>query len=117
MVPFSVGEYILRSAAAAEQAFNGITTRLWDDPFEWTLPEKLSTADDIMEYMREVQKTRATTFNAIRSDQDLSKLIPAPAELRPIYEILFTALLNASHFQGRAYAIFQTLGRGRLPRL
>ena len=40
---FSCGEYILRSAAAVEQTFGGITTRLWDDPFEWTLPEALST--------------------------------------------------------------------------
>jgi hypothetical protein len=28
------------SPARSEQTFGGITTRLWDDPFEWTLPEK-----------------------------------------------------------------------------
>ncbi|HLA94383.1 MAG TPA: hypothetical protein VK612_01590, partial [Pyrinomonadaceae bacterium] len=38
---FTVGEYLLRSAASVEQTFGGITRRLWDDPFEWTLPEKL----------------------------------------------------------------------------
>ena len=42
---FSCGEFILRSAGAVEQTFGGITTKLWDDPFEWTLPEKLSTVD------------------------------------------------------------------------
>ena len=40
--PFnSIGGNILRSAGAVEQAFGGITVRLWDDPFEWTLPEEL----------------------------------------------------------------------------
>ena len=35
------GENILRSAAILEQTFGGLTTNLWDDPFEWTLPETL----------------------------------------------------------------------------
>ena len=39
----SCGEYILRSAGKIEQTFGGNTTKLWDDPFEWTLPEQLST--------------------------------------------------------------------------
>ena len=51
----SCGEYILRSAGKVEQTFGGITTKLWDDPFEWTLPEKLHA------------------FNALR------KQIPRPA--------------------------------------
>ena len=38
----SFGEEILRSAAAVEQTFGGLTANLWDDPFEWTLPEKLN---------------------------------------------------------------------------
>ena len=33
----------MRSASAGtiEQTFGGITANLWDDPFEWTLPETL----------------------------------------------------------------------------
>src|ERR1043165_4779420 len=54
----SCGEFILRSAAAVEQTFGGITTRLWDDPFEWTLPEQLSTNDLILKYLSEVEETR-----------------------------------------------------------
>ena len=50
MTMFSVGEYVLRSAGKVEQTFGGITTRLWDDPFEWTLPEKLSTVSLITQY-------------------------------------------------------------------
>ena len=30
----SIGESVLRSAAAIEQTFGGITANLWDDPFE-----------------------------------------------------------------------------------
>ena len=54
MAMFSCGEYLLRSAGAVEQTFGGITTRLWDDPFEWTLPEKLSTPIAVLEYLDEV---------------------------------------------------------------
>ena len=49
---------LLRSAAAVEQTFGGITTRLWDDPFEWTLPEKLSSTDLLIGYLNEVEQTR-----------------------------------------------------------
>ena len=48
---FSFGEFILRSAGAVEQTFGGITVKLWDDPFEWTLPEELSTNKKILEYL------------------------------------------------------------------
>ena len=44
----SCGEHILRSAAAVEQTFGGITVSLWDDPFEWTLPESLPTPESVM---------------------------------------------------------------------
>src|SRR5436305_1775099 len=62
MTPFSCGEYVLRSAAAVEQTFDGITTRLWDDPFEWTLPEKLSTRGAVRQYLDEVEETRKRGF-------------------------------------------------------
>src|SRR5438105_4010622 len=58
----SCGEYILRSAAAVEQTFGGITTRLWDDPFEWTLREKLADHASILDYLDEVEVTRQNGF-------------------------------------------------------
>src|SRR4051812_28400143 len=62
MAPFSIGEFVLRSAAMVEKAFGGITTRLWDDPFEWTLPEKLSSVRSVLDYLDEVEETRARGF-------------------------------------------------------
>src|SRR5712691_7013496 len=58
----SGGEQILRSAAAVEQTFGGLTTNLWDDPFEWTLPEMLATRERIIEYLAEVEETRRRAF-------------------------------------------------------
>ena len=104
---FSCGEYILRSAAAVEQCFGGITTRLWDDPFEWTLPEKLSSNEKIVEYLNEVELTRRNGFAFFSSDGDLQKNMPAPEKIRSIFEILVDALARAEHFQGRAFAVFQ----------
>src|SRR5688572_3861716 len=56
--PFSCGEFLARSAAEVEGTFGGLTTRLWDDPYEWTLPEKLTTVDSLLEYLDEVEVTR-----------------------------------------------------------
>lgn len=114
---FSIGEYILRSAAAVEQTFNGITTRLWDDPFEWTLPEKLQTPNNVVEYLGEVESAVKRGFQFIASDEMLEKQLPAPEELRTIFEILVSTLSRADHFQGRAFAIFQMLSDENLPKL
>src|SRR6266576_1615653 len=54
----SCGEHVLRSAAVVEQTFGGITANLWDDPFEWTLPEHLSTVERFKEYLEEVESMR-----------------------------------------------------------
>src|SRR5712672_163326 len=51
----SCGEQILRGAGIVEQTFGGITTNLWDDPFEWTLPENLTTPDKVAGYLDEVE--------------------------------------------------------------
>src|SRR5918997_5882068 len=59
---YSCGEHLLRSAAAVEQTFGGITVNLWDDPFEWTLPEQLPTPDDVARYLAEVEETRSRGF-------------------------------------------------------
>jgi len=79
MTMFSCGEYVLRSAAAVEQTFGGITTRLWDDPFEWTLPEKLSTPSLVVDYLNEVETTRKNAFGFFGSDIDLTKEIQPPS--------------------------------------
>jgi hypothetical protein len=117
MAPFSCGEFILRSAAMVEQTFGGITTRLWDDPFEWTLPEKLADRSKILYYLDEVEETRRNGFSFLTSDADLQKRIPAPEKLRPILDIFLDTMLKAAHYQGRAFAVFQIISDEKLPRL
>ena len=113
----SCGEFILRSAAAIEQTFGGITTRLWDDPFEWTLPEALATNDLILNYLNETEATRQKGFAFFTSDDDLRREIPAPERLKTIFQILLEAVARAEHFQGHAFAVFQTFSDAKLPRL
>ena len=117
MAPFSCGEYILRSAAMVEKTFGGITTRLWDDPFEWTLPEKLNDKNKVFTYLDEVEATRLRGFDFFRSDDDLKREIPAPEKQRTIFDILLETIGLAEHFQGRAFAIFQVLSDDTLPRI
>jgi len=117
MAMFSFGEYILRSAAAVEQTFLGITTRLWDDPFEWTLPERLSSVDLVADYLNEVEATRKKAFAFFSSDNDLLRQMPAPETLRSIFDLLLDTISRAEHYQGRALAIFQMLSDQKLPRL
>ena len=114
---FTVGEYILRSAAAVEQTFGGITRRLWDDPFEWTLTETLSTVALISEYLDEVDTARSAGFAFLADDNSLRKSVPAPIEIKPIAQVLTDTLLRAEHFQGRAYAIHQMLSDEKLPKV
>lgn len=113
----SCGEFILRSAAAVEQTFGGIMTRLWDDPFEWTLPEALATNGLILDYLAEVEETRRKGFAFFSSDEDLRREIPAPERLLSIFGILLETIARAEHFQGRAFAVFQTFSDDKLPRL
>jgi hypothetical protein len=114
---FTIGEYVLRSAAAVEQTFGGITTRLWDDPFEWTLPEKLSTRKLISQYLDEVDTTRAEGFAFLKDDDSLTKSIPAPATIKPISRVLLDTIARSEHYLGRAYAVFQMLSDEKLPRI
>ena len=112
----SLGEYILRSSAAIEQTFGGIMTRLWDDPFEWTLPEQLSTSDLILEYLAEVEETRKRGFGFFSSDEVLRREIPAPEKLKSIFGVLLETIARAEHFQGRAFAVFLMFSDEKLPR-
>lgn len=116
MAMFSCAEYVLRSAAMVEKTFGGITTRLWDDPFEWTLPEKLSDKAAIRQYLDEVECTRVKGFEFFTSDDDLKRRMPAPEKLMSVHEILLETIAKAEHYQGRAFAVFQMLSDEKLPR-
>lgn len=109
LAPFSFAEYILRSAGKVEQTFGGITTRLWDDPFEWTLPEELSTTAKILEYFDEVEATRLRGFTYLTSDEDLEKELPAPEKLKTIFELLLDTLVDSKSFQNDARRVFELI--------
>ena len=103
----SCGGHVLRSAARVEQTFGGITANLWDDPFEWTLPESLQTPARVLEYLDEVEATRRRGFATLRDDADLSKEFNDPSgETRTLAALLFETLERAAHHQGRAFAAF-----------
>lgn len=100
----SVGENILRSAAVLEQTCGGLTSNLWDDPFEWTLPETLSNPELINEYLLEVDDARQNAFSAIHDDGALSKYISDPSGERLLISLLLETLVRAAEFRGRAVA-------------
>ncbi|MBK8811301.1 MAG: hypothetical protein IPN69_11300 [Acidobacteria bacterium] len=112
----SCGEYVLRSAAAVESTFGGITAKLWDDPFEWTLPEMLATNGLVLEYLAEVESTRVRGFAFLGDDADLRRLIPAPEKLRSIFDILLDTIARSDHYLGRAYGVFRLFSDDKLPR-
>lgn len=97
-------DLLLRSAAVIEQMCGGLTANLWDDPFEWTLPETLSSTDRIVEYLSEVDLARQRAFNSIRDDSALSKYISAPAGEQLLVNLLLETLVKASDYRGRAVA-------------
>jgi len=111
LVELSVGGCIIRAAAMIEQVFLGITRRLWDDPFEWTLPEKLSSRDAILGYIEEVTETRTKGMTFLGSDTDLSRRLPAPEELHSIFAVLVEALLRAESLCGKAEVILTAVER------
>lgn len=110
----SCGEYILRSAGKIEQTFGGITVKLWDDPFEWTLPEQLSTNQLVLEYLEEAEAARQRGFAVFTSDDDLRKEMPAPVKIKPLFEILLETLIVAENYQGRAIAVFRSFSDEKL---
>ena len=113
---YSCGEHVLRSAARVEQTFGGITANLWDDPFEWTLPETLRTPARVAEYLDEVEATRRRGFALLRDDADLTKEFNDPSgRMRPLGALLFETLEQAAHHQGRAFATFRLFSDARLP--
>lgn len=94
-------EYIVRSAAVVEQTCGGLTSNLWDDPFEWTLPETLSNPDRIVEYLSEVDLARQRAFSSIQDDSALTKYISDPSGERLLISVLLETLVRASEHKGR----------------
>ena len=109
MRTFSVGEFVVRSAAAVEQMIGGITTRLWDDPFEWTLPEQMPMRDDVLNYLNEVEASRRRGFGFFKDDDELNKLLPSPIEFRTLGAILKDTLAEAERLFDRATEIYRTV--------
>lgn len=105
----SVGESILRSAAEVEQTFGGITANLWDDPFEWTLPEHLSTTTKIIEHLGEVEALRRRAFTSFTDDSCLAKQVATPSDTRPLVDLLLSTLLRAREHQAAAVVTFKCL--------
>ena len=94
---------ILRSAATIEQMCGGLTANLWDDPFEWTLPETLSNSERIIEYLSEVDRARQAAFKTISDDNVLTKYVSVPSgEPRLLIALLLETLVKASDYRGRA---------------
>jgi hypothetical protein len=115
---YSCGEHVLRSAAAVEQTFGGITVNLWDDPFEWTLPESLLNVARVREYLNEVEATRLRGFALFLHDEDLLKEISVPpGRMLPLCSLLIETLARAAHHQGRAFATYRLFSDAQLPRL
>ena len=101
-------ENLVRSAAVIEQMCGGLTANLWDDPFEWTLPETLSNSDRVVEYLDEVDLARQRTFDSI-DDAALSKYIALPSgESRQLISVLLETLVKASEYRGRAMLLSST---------
>ena len=106
----SVGESLLRCASVIEQTFGGITSNLWDDPFEWTLPEYLSTTHKINEHLAEVEATRHQAFNSFVDDDCLRKGVAVPSgETRLLVDLLLDTLIRAAAYQAQALLVLNTL--------
>lgn len=98
----SIAARVLKSAGIVEQTFGGITANLWDDPFEWTLPEYLSTAEKLLDYLREVEATRGRAFLSFADDDCLQQLIATPSGTRPLVDLLLETLTRAAAYHGVA---------------
>ena len=106
----TIGENILRSAGAVEQTFGGISSNLWDDPFEWTLPETLSTPQRILEYLTEVEASKSNAFRSFADDDALQKLVAIPSgDTCTLLELLVKTLGRACDYRGRAVAMLKLL--------
>ena len=103
-------EQILRSARIVEQVSGGITANLWDDPFEWTLPETLRNKDKLLAYLDEVHDARRRAFELFVDDADFLKTVMAPSGPTPLMSLLLDALVRARHHQLTAEDHLRTAG-------
>ena len=114
----SIGELILKSAGAVEQTFGGLTANLWDDPFEWTLPETLSTNILVSKYLDEVVEVRTAFFARLSLDTELSKLIAIPSgETQPLIRVLIETLMRAAGHLERAAVLVVLLSQASAPKV
>lgn len=108
----SFGENFLRGAAIVEQSFGGLLSNLWDDPFEWTLPETLSTKEKIAEYLWEVEATRQKVFAGLAADEDLFKDVALPSDsIQPLVTVLVATLVRACNYEGRALKVLNSFSQ------
>jgi hypothetical protein len=105
----SCGDYVVKSARVVEQTFGGITVNLWDDPFEWTLPEALTTREKLLNYFDEVEATRQRGFDLFKNDEDLLKEIMTPTGETQLLSILLDTLVRARHHHLCASGTFDLL--------
>lgn len=112
---YSCGELISHIGGIVEYAFNGITSNLWEEPFEWITREVLPTRSHIAAYLEEVARVRRMAFSSF-TDEDLPKKIYFPnATGTTLGEILTKTLSHASHHRGQVYAYAHLFTDARLP--
>jgi hypothetical protein len=106
----TVGVIVIKSAAVLEQTFGGLTSNLWDDPFEWTLPETLASGALIIRYLDEVDAARQRAFAFLADDSALTKRVSVPSDGQiSVSELLERTLLRAVSYQNEAAQILKNL--------
>jgi uncharacterized damage-inducible protein DinB len=112
---YSCGELISHVGGIVEYAFNGITSNLWEEPFEWITREALPTRAHVATYLEEVAQLRRQAIEML-TDNDLSKRLYFPnAVATTMGEILIRTLSHASHHRGQIYAYVHLFSDVRLP--
>jgi hypothetical protein len=114
----SIGELILKSAGSVEQTFGGLTANLWDDPFEWTLPETLSSKLLVSKYLDEVVEARTAFFARLKFDRELTKLVAVPSgDTQPLIRLLIGTLMRAAGYLERAAFLLALLSQASPPKV
>ena len=112
---YSCGELMSHIGGIVEYAFNGVTSNLWEEPFEWITREVLPTRSHIAAYLEDVAKVRRMAFSGF-SDDDMPKRIYFPnSASTTLGEILVKTLSHAAHHRGQVYAYVHLVTDERLP--
>lgn len=106
--PRSAATLLVRSAAVVEKMINGLTVRLWDDPFEWTLPEHLRTSSDLTAYFDEVENARVRGFEFLNDDADLERSILSPVKLKTLEQLLADTIAGSETYLAEAESMVFT---------